>query len=75
MGGGQRYPRVKIRNRRMKFVGLLKWQRKHIEWQAGLLAVLEKKKKEFQHVFSKQLMFLLAQGNFLLMVANDLVQE
>ena len=58
----------------MKFVGLLKWQRKHIEWQAGLLAVLEKK-KEFQHVFSKQLMFLLAQGNFLLVVANDLVQE
>lgn len=74
MGGGQRYPRVKIRNRRMKFVGLLKWQRKHIEWQAGLLAVLEEK-KEFQHVFSKQLMFLLAQGKFLLVVANDLVQE
>ena len=32
------------------------------------------KKKEFQHVFSKQLMFLVAQGNFFLVVANDLVQ-
>ena len=58
----------------MEVCGLVKVAKK-THWMAGGSISSARKKKEFQHVFSKQLMFLLAQGKFLLVVANDLVQE
>lgn len=67
---------LKQKNEAWEDVGLLGFHKENTldGGQVFYTVQCRKKKKEFQHVFSKQLMFLVAQGNFFLVVANDLVQ-